>query len=505
MNLSKIAILLLLVSTVFLIGAQEDIHKAVQQGDAAAVQELLTTNPALVNQKNEYGQTPLHTALLRGKTEIAGLLIAQGADVNAGSNSNITPLMLAVFFGHKDVALLLISKGADMTKAHKSGMTPLLFAVSRGHKEVVELLIEKGVPLNVTDKLGGTPLLTAVLNGQKAIVEVLIAKGMDINAANSRGSTPLSAAVREGHNDIAELLRAEGAKETGKDMLALKGKYLGQTRPGLTPLLFAPGFVSTEHGQLNAVFTNDHKEFYFTQSKPGSHFTIMVTKQVNNRWTLPETALFSGKYSDVDHSISPDGKKLFFCSRRPLTKDGEPRKDHDFWMMERTSTGWSGPRHLGDDVNTDREDFYPTVTKGGTLYFSSQREGEGTNNIYRSVLRDGKYMKAEKVGDAINAINSEHRDFDPFIASDESYIIFASERPGGYGASDLYIAFRKKDGTWAKAKNMGETINSSSTDYTPMLSPDGKYLFFTSARGGVGDIYWISAKIIEQPPGGGTL
>ena len=330
---------------------------------------------------------------------------------------------------------------------------------------------------------------------------VLIAKGVDINAANSRGSTPLSVAVREGHNEIAELLRAKGAKQTEKKRLALNGEYLGQTRPGLTPLLFAPGFVSTEHGQLNAVFTNDGKEFYFTQSKRGTHFTIMVTKQVNNLWMLPETAPFSGKYSDVDHFISPKGKKFFFCSRRPLTKDGEPKKDHDFWMMERTGAGWSEPRHLGTDVNTDREDYYPTVTKDGTLYFSSQREGEGTNNIFRSQLKDGKYTKAVKLSDAIN---TKYREFDPFIAPDESYIIFASERPGGYGASDLYIGFRKKDGTWTKAKNMGEAINCLSTDYTPMLSPDGKYLFFTSSRGGVGDIYWISAKIIEQLKGDGT-
>lgn len=500
MKIFKIVMVLLMVSGVFLIGAEEDIHKVVQQGDTAKVKDLLKKDPALVNRKNERGQTPLHIALLRGKKEIAALLIARGADVNAESTSNITPLMLAAFFGHKDAALLLIDKGADMTKAHDSGMTPLLFAVSRGHKEVVELLIDKGAPVNVTDKLGGTPLLIAALSGQKAVVEVLIAKGVDINAANSRGSTPLSVAIREGHNDIAELLRAKGAKQTQKNILTLKGDYLGQARPGLTPLLFAPGFVSTEHGQLNAVFTNNHKEFYFTLSKRGSHFTILVTKRVNGQWTHPETAPFSGKFSDVDHSISPDGKKLFFCSRRPLTKDGEPKKDHDFWVMEQTGTGWSEPRHLGPDVNTDREDYYPTVTAGGTLYFSSQREGEGTNNIYRSLLKDGKYGKAEKLGPAVN---SESRDFDPFIAPDESYLIFASERPGGYGASDLYIAFRKADGTWTNAKNMGETINSSSTDYTPMLSPDGKYLFFTSARAGVGDIYWISSKII--PPGGGTL
>lgn len=316
-----------------------------------------------------------------------------------------------------------------------------------------------------------------------------------MNAANSRGSTPLIAAARENHKDIVDLLLAKGATNTLKNIPPLKGEYLGQTRPGLTPLIFAPGFVSTEHRQLNAVFTLDRKEFYFAVQKPNTPLAIMVTKQVNHQWMKPAIVSFSGKYSDVDHSISPDGTKLFFCSRRPVTKDGKPKQDHDFWLSERTGPRWSEPRHLGFNVNSDREDYYPTVTRKGTLYFSSQREGQGTNNIYRSVLEDSKYMKAEKLGETIN---TKYREFDPFIAPDESYIIFASGRPGGYGASDLYISFRKKDGTWTMAKNMGDQINSSSPDYTPMLSPDGKYLFFTSARSGASDIYWIDAKIIEQ-------
>ncbi|MCP5106099.1 MAG: hypothetical protein GY950_22125, partial [bacterium] len=474
--------------------AADEIHDAAQKGDTVKVKNLLKKNPELLNSKDANGMTPLHFALFTGKKELVDFLIAGGAKVNAADNQGITPLMIAAFFGHKQGAQLLISKGAKLEPAHSNGMTALLFAVSRGRKEVVELLAAKGASLKATDKLGSTPLLLAALNGKKEMIELLIGKGADMNAANSRGSTPLTVAVREGHKEIADLLLAKGAKNTLKKKPVLKGEYLGQPKPGLVPVLFAPGFVSTEHRQLNAVFTADGKEFYFSVSKPNTPFAIMVTKQVNGQWSTPAVIPFGGKHSDVDHSISPDGKRFFFCSRRPVNVDDKPKKDHDFWVAERINKDWSEPRHLGFEVNTDKEDYYPVVTRDGTLYFSSQREGEGTNNIYHSRLKDGKYTKADKLGEAVN---TEYREFDPFIAPDESFLIFASERPDGYGASDLYISFRKEDGAWAKAKNMGEGINSSGPDFTPMLSPDGKYLFFTSGRGGVNDIYWVDAKIIK--------
>jgi Tol biopolymer transport system component len=218
-------------------------------------------------------------------------------------------------------------------------------------------------------------------------------------------------------------------------------------------------------------------------------------------------------------SLAPDGSKFFFCSRRPLQEGEAPNENFDFWMSEKTGEGWGTPQHLGDGVNSDSEDFYPVFTNLNHLYFNSQREGRGTNNIYRAQYNDGKFGKAVKLGPAVN---TEYREFDPYAAPDESFIIFASERPGGLGRSDLYISFKKEDGAWTPAVNMGERINSEGSDFCPMLSPDGKYLFFTSNRSklmdfpenpmdhtafwkihiesqnGLSDIYWVDAKIIED-------
>jgi Tol biopolymer transport system component len=98
-----------------------------------------------------------------------------------------------------------------------------------------------------------------------------------------------------------------------------------------------------------------------------------------------------------------------------------------------------------------------------------------------------------------DAINSEKNDWDAYVAPDESYIIFSSqERADTIGGQDLYISYRKEDGTWTPAKNMGPRVNSESGEICPSMSLDGKTFFFTSRRRGKVDIFWMTADIIEE-------
>ena len=274
------------------------------------------------------------------------------------------------------------------------------------------------------------------------------------------------------------------------------GEYLGQEPPGMTPEIFAPGIVSTEKKELNSVFTPDGKEFYFSLSQEG-RYIIMVMRQENGRWTDAEVASFSKDYRNVDMAVSSDGQRLYFGSNRPRNGESAPREGFDIWVVNRMGSGWGEPENLGPLVNAGEHQIYPTVTEDLTLYFQSRREGNiGGSDIYRSRWVDGKYARPENLGDAIN---SEANEGDVLIAPDESFLIVSTRGlPDSLGGSDLYISFRRPDGTWTKVKNMGTTINSEATEYCPMLSPDGKYLFFTSTRSGDGDIYWVDAKIIEE-------
>jgi Tol biopolymer transport system component len=275
---------------------------------------------------------------------------------------------------------------------------------------------------------------------------------------------------------------------------SLRGEYLGQTPPGMTPVVFAPGIVSTEVSELNAAFTPDGNELYFTR-RIDDRNTLMTMRQEDGVWTPPAVAGFSGTFSDVDPFITRDGRRLYFSSSRPLDGSGES-KDADLWYLEReTGGGWSEPVHPGNPNTAGKDDYYTSMTDDGTLYFSIfDSHGRG-GDIYRAQSIEGRYGPAELVGDGISTEANEH---DPFVAPNGSYLIFTSNRPGGYGSVDLYISFTGPDGSWAKPVNMGQSINSEGYDFCAMLSPDGKYLFFTRNINRNGDIYWVDAKIIEE-------
>ena len=281
-----------------------------------------------------------------------------------------------------------------------------------------------------------------------------------------------------------------------------KGHYIGQKLPGMTPEIFAPGIVSTDKDEINAVFSPDGKEFYFSRdtykniSKAGRDYTILSMKEEARGWTKPEIVPFAGEYMNGDMCISSDNRFLFYCSDRPL-REGENRKeDADIWFVERKKDGWSEPINAGTEINSDKNEWYPSITKKGIIYFSSQKQGFGGSDIHRAKFIDGKFESSENIGEPVN---SEYNEGDVFIASDESYlIVVSSNRPAGLGSGDLYISFKRTDGSWSEPANMGEPINTSSLEYCPMVSPDGKYLFFTSRRRGNDDVYWVDATIIDN-------
>jgi hypothetical protein len=276
----------------------------------------------------------------------------------------------------------------------------------------------------------------------------------------------------------------------------LKGLYLGQKPPGNTPEIFAPGFISTDVGELNSIFTSDGKEFYFSRRgvtmKPS---TLMVTRIVNGEWTKPEPVRFSGINDDIDLFITPDGNSLIFCSGKVQRMEGRPFIDHDFWISKRVGEEWEQPVIFAPEAVSEYEDYYPIVTKSGNLYFNSQRGGQGSNDIYCSEFIDGKYTAAEKLP---KPINTEYREFDAFVSQDERMMILSSDKPGGLGGSDIYISFKNIKGEWSEPKNLGRSVNSEYSEYGATITPDGKFLFFTSTRNGSEDIFWISAKIIEE-------
>lgn len=285
----------------------------------------------------------------------------------------------------------------------------------------------------------------------------------------------------------------------------LTGPYLGEQPPGDTPKLFAPGVVSTGKEHSAAMFTADGTELWFGRMFPAA---IWFMRQVDSVWTQPEVAPFAHEAGELYPFLAPNGDRIFYKSTRPLTESGEPlRRDQGHvWVVERSGSLWQEPQHLGNSLNSLPEIACGSVAKDGTMYLSAQITSFGRRNqdLFKSKLVDGKYSAPESLGKPINSIASE---FSPFVASDESYLIFASFG-GGLGKSDLFISFRNGDGSWSGPKNLGREINSSSKDEFPYVSTDGKYLFFNSNRpsalnsspipDGPGNIYWVSTSFIER-------
>jgi len=245
------------------------------------------------------------------------------------------------------------------------------------------------------------------------------------------------------------------------------------------PHPFGPGVISTPDFEFNASFTPDGKTVYFSKSDPGfNRITIVLSHRKGSHWARPEVAPFSGVWKDTDPRVSPDGKKLFFTSNRPVNASNTPKKDYDIWYVEALAAGrWGAPKHLDAPVNSDGNESYASVTRDGTLYFGGSRSEHPGTHIYCSHFVNGEYGQPELL-----PFSNQGNDIDPSIASDDSFLIFISRDRGGLGAGDLYVSFHRPDGTWSAPKNLGAPINSSFHEIATGLSPDNRTLYFASNR-----------------------
>ena len=282
--------------------------------------------------------------------------------------------------------------------------------------------------------------------------------------------------------------------------------------PPMQATLFAPGVISDAREQWRITFSANGDLAYFAASDQFFPFSRRATiyesrRDATGTWSTPVVASFSGTWSDIDPFLSPDGRRLYFSSIRPV--DGVPRADIDLWMVERTATGWSEPVHLGPSVNSPESDeLYPSVTADGTLYFASGPffpQAGRHFDIYEAPRRGAGFGSRVALGSAINttptssdASLQDAWDFNPEISVDGRTLLFTSLRPGGYGLGDLYVSTRRGH-AWTPARNLGPAVNTAFDEYHPTLTRDRRTLIFVRrmASAGVrGDFYEIATRAL---------
>jgi hypothetical protein len=246
-------------------------------------------------------------------------------------------------------------------------------------------------------------------------------------------------------------------------------------------------FSSSLNQYLNvrdfSISANGNEAFFTIQSPFQEISQIAYIKKENKEWSKPELMPFSDSFMYLEPFLSVDGKRLFFVSDRPINDSIKVKKDFDIWYVERKNQDekWSEPKNIGKPVNSDLDEFYPSVSVNDNLYFTmASPNGLGKDDIYFCKWDNGKYLSPVLLNENINSPGYE---FNAYISKKEDFMLFTKyNEKDGYGSGDLYISKKDANGIWGTAKNMGKPINTKYMEYCPFYDEKNEMLYFTSKR-----------------------
>lgn len=299
--------------------------------------------------------------------------------------------------------------------------------------------------------------------------------------------------------------RTEVVDNQAQGFESLSGPHFGLVAPTKAPEVFLPELVSTAENERCVTFLDSGRVCLFTTDNGGTWFTALNGES----WSAPERFPFNYAEDMLDYTAGPDGRTLVFMTSRPVDEN-DPGTTHHQWTVEWTGNGWADPVPLPAPEKIEGlGSGYPALAADGTLYFiSDPRDGATEGGIFRCRVENGRYLPAELVE---HPVNTPYIEFDPTVAPDHSYLVFNSNRPGGFGLYDQYVVFRRADGSWTPALNFGPGFNTEYSEACPNVTPDGGLLLFASTRPSdflldddskpvaTGrDVYWSDTSVIES-------
>ena len=182
--------------------------------------------------------------------------------------------------------------------------------------------------------------------------------------------------------------------------------------------------------------------------------------------------------------ISADETKLIFTARRHTTSGGE--RDYadnlhfeDVYISYHDGDKWTTAENMGSSINTADHDASIGLSPDGQELFiyKSDKKNENAGDIYVSELEGKNWTSPVKMSESINTPGMESH---ASTTSDEKYLYFTSNKPGGQGGLDIYVSKKLPDNTWALPKSLGNVVNTKYDEEAPFIHPDGKTLYFSS-------------------------
>ena len=210
-------------------------------------------------------------------------------------------------------------------------------------------------------------------------------------------------------------------------------------------------------------------------ANPANYSIVNIGTEINSEWR---------DYAPV---LNEDETLLIFTSRR---KDGNLNENvdndnipfEDIFYSEKVDGKWTKAENIGNIINTQSHESNLALSADGNQLYIYSPENEG--DIYVSEREGGVWTSPAPLSEAIN---SSYMENSITISPDKNLLFFASNRPGGYGGIDIYVSEKDKKGNWGKSKNLGPMINTEFDEEGPFIDYDGKTLYFSSmGRKGIG-------------------
>jgi Tol biopolymer transport system component len=256
------------------------------------------------------------------------------------------------------------------------------------------------------------------------------------------------------------------------------------------PERWTPTEISTDQYESSPTLSPDGRElFFFRADRQFDHYRLLSTRCVDGRWSSPTEPSFAAAAGvlETDPAFGTDGRRLYYGS------DRHRKDDLDIWTVERTPDGgWGAPVRLPEPVNSIHSELLPRPLADGRLLFGSNRPGgPGGRDLYLATPQGDGQWRVEPLPGGVNTAGDE---YEADISRDGRVMVVVANR----GERSHLYRYERVDGAWRERGQV--PARQEVFQVGPLLSPDGKRLLFAQAGDGKsGELFLVDLEPGADP------